>query len=363
MSDIHYICPSRTESPARAARLGAGAFALLLVALGVLLALPGRSYAADGVVNVYSYRQPYLIEPIFEAFTEETGIKVNMLYAGTGLVERLKEEGANSPADLFITADIARLIEMVDAGLAQPVANETIEANIPADLRDPAGLWVALTMRARVIYASKARVEPGSVTEYADLADPEWKGKVCTRPGDHPYNLGLIATLIARNGVEATRTWLEGVKANLVQKPQGNDRSQIASIAQGLCDLALGNSYYMGKMLSDPKLKVTAEASYIVFPDQDQGGTHVNVSGAAVTKAAPNRENAVRLLAFMTGEEAQEIYASKNFEYPVKPGVPLAPIVAAWGSFKPDTSDLAAIVSRRGEALELVNEVNYNAGP
>lgn len=331
-----------------------------LAAIGVSVSAPAM---AAGEVNVYSYRQPELIKPLFDAFTKQSGVKVNMVYAQAGLLERLKAEGANSPADLVLSSDMSRLLEVQEAGLSAPVTSNTLTANIPAQYRDPAGHWYGLTMRARVVYASKERVPAGKVVSYLDLAKPEWKGRICTRSGDHPYNLGLISGIIHRHGADKARAWLTGVKANLAQKPQGSDRSQVKGIHEGLCDVSLGNTYYMGRMLDDPKEKVWADSVYLVFPDQKTGGTHVNVSGANVLKAAPNPANALKLLEFLSDAEAQKIYAEVNSEYPVKPGVPASAVVAGWGSFKADTTSLAEIARLQGEALKLVNETRFNDGP
>lgn len=340
------------------------ATALLTALTGTALSLPAASDAqASEVVRVYSYRQPYLIQPLFDAFEKETGIRVEMVYAQAGLLERLKNEGRNTPADLMLTADLPSLIWLMEEDLLQPVENETLETNIPAQYRDAEGRWFGLTMRARVIYASKERVEPGEITTYMGLADEKWRGRICTRPGDHPYNLGLIAGMIARYGEEKTKAWLEGVKANLARKPQGNDTSQVLAIKEGLCDLSLGNSYYMGKMLANDEQRVWAEAAYIIFPDQEGEGTHVNVSGAAMTKAAPNRENAVKLLEFLSGDEAQNIYSHLNHEYPVKEGVEVSELLQSWGPFKADDISLSEIAHLQHEALKLVNETGFNEGP
>jgi iron(III) transport system substrate-binding protein len=332
-----------------------------LVAGLCMAAICGSAVASE--VNVYSYRQPELIEPLFKAFTEKTGVKVNMVYAQAGLLERLKAEGARSPADIVLSSDLTRLIEVVDAGLSAPVQSPSLAAAIPAQYRDPDGRWYGLTMRARVVYASKERVPADSIQSYLDLAKPEWKQRICTRPGDHPYNLGLIAGMISRHGVDKTRAWLLGVKANLAQKPQGNDRSQVRGIHEGLCDVSLGNTYYMGKMLDDPKEKAWAQSVYLVFPDQKSGGTHVNISGATVLKAAPHRAEAVKLLEFLATEEAQRIYAEVNSEYPVRTGVAPSAVVGSWGTFKADTVGLADVAKLQGDALRLVNETRFNDGP
>ena len=198
---------------------------------------------ADGVVNVYSYRQPALVEPLFKAFTDETGIEVRMVFAEKGLIERMEQEADLSPVDVLMTADVGRLVEASDKGLAQPVNSDTIKSKVPPGLRDVSDQWFGLTMRARVIYASRERVSAEAMS-YEDLADPKWKGKICTRPGDHPYNLGLIGAMIAKRGFDATKTWVEGLKSNLAFKPNGSDRAQAKSVWAGECDLAIANTYY-----------------------------------------------------------------------------------------------------------------------
>ncbi len=260
-----------------------------LLAATLLATLPLAPQAwAEGTVNVYTYRQPALIDPLFEAFTKKTGIQVRAVFADNGLVERLAQEGRNSPADLLLTADVGRLVEAAGRGLAQPVTSAAILDKVPANLRDTANQWFGLTMRARVIYASVERAKIDAIT-YEELADPKWKGKICLRPGNHPYNLGLIAAMIAHKGEDATRDWLKGLKANLAVKPSGNDRSQAKSVYAGECDLALANTYYMGKMLTneeEPEQKEWAKAVRIVFPSSPDFGTHVNISGMMLTANA-----------------------------------------------------------------------------
>ena len=332
--------------------------ALLVGAMAGKLALAGESE-----VNLYSYRQPFLIQPMLDAFTKETGIKVNVVYAKKGMLERLKAEGENSPADAVLTADIGRLNDMVEAGVLQPVHSDALERNIPAQYRHPDGLWFGLTTRARVIFASRDRVGTEEVLTYEDLAAPKLKGRVCTRSGKHVYMVSLIASVIAHAGEDKAEQWLRGVKANLARKPQGNDRAQAKAIHEGICDVAVANTYYLGKMATNedkPEQKAWAESLRIVFPNQDDRGTHVNVSGAAVTRSAGNRENAVRLLEFLSDDYAQELYAEQNFEYPVKAGVPLHPLVASWGDFKADTIGLADVAKYRAAASKMVDRVGYD---
>jgi iron(III) transport system substrate-binding protein len=311
-------------------------------------------------VNVYSHRQPELVQPLFDAFTAATGITVNVAHVDKGLVERLQAEGDRSPADLVMTVDIARLAQIVDAGVTQPVQSDILTANIPAEFRDPANQWFGLTSRARIVYASNERVKDGEVTTYEDLADPKWKGRICTRPGTHDYNLGLMAAMIAHHDEAFAKTWAEGVKANLANKPEGGDRDQVKSIWAGECDISLGNTYYMGQMVADPEQQEWAKSVRIIFPTFENGGTHVNVSGMAMTKSAPNKDAALKLMEFLASDEAQKIYAETNHEFPLKPGVERSPLVASWGEFTPDTIPLADLAKLRPTALKLMEEVNFD---
>lgn len=320
---------------------------------------------ADGEVNIYSYRQPDLIKPVLDAFTKETGIETNVLFLDKGLVERIKAEGENSPADVIMTVDIARLTEAKEGGVVQPLKDEKINANIPANFRDPDGDWFGLTTRGRVVYASKERVAQNEIT-YEELADPKWKGKICMRDGQHSYNIGLIASMIANDGAEATEKWLTGLKNNLVRKPDGNDRSQAKAIWAGECDLALGNTYYVGLMLTDtkePEQKEWAGAIKVLFPNAEDRGTHVNVSGMALAKYAPDKENAVKLMEFLSSKEAQQIYAEQVFEYPVLPGAEPSAVVKSFGEIHPDKLALTDVAKYRKQASELVDKVGLNDGP
>ena len=320
----------------------------------------GQAFAADGEVNVYSLRQPFLIEPMLEAFTKETGIKANVVFAKEGVIERLKAEGANSPADVILTVDIGRLNDAVEADVVATVDDETINANLPESFRDPEGLWFALTTRSLIIYASKDRVKPGEITSYEQLADPKLKGRICTRSGKHPYNVALFAAMIGHHGETKTEQWMTGVKQNLARKPQGNDRSQVKAIKEGECDIAVGNTYYYGKMLDDEEQKPWADSVFLVFPTIADGGTHVNISGMAMTKNAPNPENALTLMRYLTGETAQQMYAELNYEYPANPVVPWSEKVKSWGTFTPDDLSLAAIAELREEATKMAYRVDYD---
>ena len=311
-------------------------------------------------INVYSHRQPELIQPLVDAFTAETGIKVNVAFVDKGMAERLQAEGDRSPADLVLTVDIARLMQIVDAGVTQAVQSDVLEADIPAELRDPADHWFGLTSRARVVYASKDRVQPGDVTTYEDLASDKWKGRLCTRSGLHDYNVALLGAMIVHHDEAYATTWAEGLKANLAKKPDGGDRDQVKAIAAGECDIALGNTYYMGQMLADPEQKTWAEAVSIVFPTFESGGTHLNISGVAMTKSAPNKEDSLKFMEWLTGDTAQKIYAETNYEFPVKPGVERSELVKSWGEFTPDATPLADIAAARAAALKIMETVDFD---
>lgn len=326
------------------------------------LALLPAAALADGEVNLYTTREPGLVKPLLDAFTEDTGIAVNTVFVDAGLPERVSAEGENSPADVLMTVDFGNLADLVDAGVTQPVESDVLDAVVPENLRDPEGRWYALSMRARVLYASKDRTDLDAFT-YEELADPAWNGKVCIRSGQHPYNNALIAAYIAHHGEEATRTWLEGVKANLARQPGGGDRDVARDILGEICDIGIGNSYYVGLMRSGaggPDQEEWGKAIDIVLPTFADGGTHVNVSGAAIAAHAPNRDNAIRLLEFLVSEEAQAIYAKANFEYPVREGAEVDPIIDALGPLTPDTTLLTDIASHRKAASELVDAVGFN---
>ena len=329
---------------------------LTLATAAAMIALP----ALSAEVNVYSYRQPELIDPLTKAFTEKTGIEVNTVFLRKGLQERLAAEGDRSPADLVFTVDISRLKGLVDAGLTQPVSSDALAANIPADMRDSANHWFGLTARARIIYASRDRVADDEVTTYEDLADPKWKGRICVRSGLNSYNLALISAVIVHHGADATKEWLQGLKANLARRPQGNDRAQVKAIWAGQCDIAIGNTYYMALMLKKDDQKPWAESARIVFSTFANGGTHMNISGMAMTKAAPNRENALKLMEFLASPEGQKIYAEINAEYPVLQSVRASDLVESWGSFTRDTIGLTDIADQRANAVRIVEETGFD---
>ncbi|GGX58080.1 Fe(3+) ABC transporter substrate-binding protein [Saccharospirillum salsuginis] len=328
-----------------------------------LVAAVSTGVAQAQEVNIYSYRQAFLIEPMLDAFSEQTGIDINVVY-GNGLIERLEAEGRNSPADLVLTSNTSVLTDAYAKGLTQAIDSDVLTDAIPAQYRAEDNHWFGLTTRARVIYASKDRVQPGEITTYEELADPKWEGRICTRSGKHNYNLSLFASMIEHHGEEYTEEWLQGLKDNLARKPQGNDRAQVKAIKEGVCDLALGNSYYFGKMITnteEPEQIEWAKSVNIVFPNQEGRGAHMFISGVALTQHAPNRDAAVQLMEFLASPMAQYMYAQENFEFPVRPGVPNSSLLNQYmGDFKADTVSLTKVAEHVSEASKLVDKVAYD---
>ncbi|MDI3323614.1 Fe(3+) ABC transporter substrate-binding protein [Pontibacterium granulatum] len=335
---------------------------LSAVALSALFAAP-VAQAADEV-NIYSFRQAFLIKPLLEAFTEETGIKANVVFSKKGLLERIEHEGKNSPADVLLTSDIGPLYDAVEKGLLQPIESDLLNDNIPAKYRSTDGQWYGLTSRSRIIYASKDRVKEGEITSYEDLADPKWKGRICTRSGKHTYNLSLIGSMVAEHGEAEAQQWLAAVKDNLARRPQGNDRAQVKAVKQGECDLALGNSYYFGKMITNdkkPEQIEWAQSVNLIFPNQDNRGAHMNISGAGVTKYAPHKDAAIKLIEFLSSEKAQQMYAEVNFEFPVREGTPRSELINKYmGEFKEDGINLQRVAELRSTAAKMVDKVGFD---
>ncbi len=329
-------------------------------AVASAMTLNSAAFAQSGEVNVYSYRENKLVQPLIDAFNRDTGIKVNIVTASSGLEQRIKSEGANSPADVLLTVDIGRIDEAVKADVTQPIKSEVLDKVVPAQYRDPDGHWAGISMRARVIYASKDRVKQDAIT-YEELADPKWKGKICIRSGQHIYNNALFAAYVAHHGEAKAEEWLRGVKANLAQKPSGGDREQARDVAAGKCDLAIGNTYYWALMMNnDPDKKPWAEATKVILPTFAGGGTHVNLSGVLLAKHSPNRANAVKFIEWLAGEHAQQLYADANYEYPVRAGVAVNPTIAGYGTLKPDTLPIAKIATSRKAASTLVDKVGFD---
>ncbi len=330
-------------------------------ALVCLLSLGApQALAQGGDVNVYTYRETKLIQPLFDAFTKETGVKVNVTSASSGLEQRIKAEGKDSPADILLTVDIGRIDDAVKAEITQPIESAIIDKVVPAQYRDPDKHWHGISMRARVIYASKERVKQDAIT-YEDLADPKWKGKICIRSGQHIYNNALFAAFIARYGEDKAELWLKGVKANLAQKPSGGDRETARDVAAGKCDIGIGNTYYWALMNDkEADKKPWAEATKVILPTFAGGGTHVNLSGVLLMKSAPNKANAMKLIDWLAGEQAQQIYADSNYEYPVRAGIAVNPTIAGYGKLNADSLPLARIAASRKAASTLVDKVGFD---
>ncbi|WP_295856431.1 Fe(3+) ABC transporter substrate-binding protein [uncultured Xylophilus sp.] len=333
-----------------------------LVLSGTAAALPAAVQAAEEV-TLYTTREAGLVQPLLSAFTARTGVKVNTVFVKDGLLERVKAEGARSPADVLMTVDVGNLIDLVDGGVTQPVQSQALQSAIPAPLRGSDNQWFALSMRARVLYA-EPKLKLANF-RYEDLAAPRWKGKVCIRAGQHPYNTALVAALIAHDGEAKAEEWLRGVKANLARKATGGDRDVARDILGGICDVGLANSYYVGHMKASKEgtdARKWGDAIQVVRPTfSKSGGTHVNISGAAVARHAPQRANAVKLLEFLVSEPAQALYAEANYEYPVRAGVAIDPIIAqSIGTPKIDSLPLTEIAKHRKQASALIDKVGFD---
>jgi iron(III) transport system substrate-binding protein len=334
--------------------------ALLVLLAAAAFAAFHPAFAGSGEVNVYTYRESKLIQPLFEAFTQDTGIKVNVISASSGLEQRIKSEGANSPADVVLTVDIGRLEDAVRSGITQPIRSDLLDKSVPAQLRDPEGHWYGVSLRARVIYASKERVQQNAIT-YEELADPKWRGKICIRSGQHPYNNALFAAFIAKHGAAEAEEWLTGLKANLAHKPSGGDREAARDVAAGKCDLGIGNSYYWALMHDrESEKKAWADATKVILPKFRDGGTHVNVSGVVLAKHAPNKTNAIRLIEWLVGDRAQRMYADMNYEYPVRSGIAVNPTIAGFGALDADQMPLSRVAEYKKAAANLVDKVGFD---
>src|ERR1700752_1663415 len=323
------------------------AVACTAVAASAIIAGAAPALAQSGEVNVYTYRETKLIQPLFDAFTKDTGVKVNVISASSGLEQRIKTEGTNSPADILLTVDIGRIEDAVRAGITQPIKSDLLDKVVAPQYRDPEGHWYGMSMRARVVYASKDRVKQTAIT-YEELADPKWKGKICIRSGQYIYNNALFAAFIAHHGEAKTEEWLKGLKSNLAQKPSGGDRETARDIAAGKCDIGIANTYYWALMQDkEADRKPWAEATKVILPTFQGGGTHVNLSGVVLAKHAPNKANAIKLMEWLLSEKAQNMYADMNYEYPPLSEVRINPTIAAYGALKPDSLPVAEIAKHK----------------
>ena len=334
-------------------RVICGAFLMAVISNGAALAES---------LGIYTHRQPFLLEPILEAYTKKTGVEFQTVYAPKGLAARLKAEGERTEADLVLTVDISRIKELADTGLLAPLASGILNKHVPSYLRDANDRWTALSLRARIIAVSKERVGKQAITTIEDLASPKWQGRVCSRKGSHVYNRAVLASLIAHNGEEAAKNWTLGLVDNLARRPQGNDRAQAKAIYSGQCDVALMNTYYYGKMKfakDKPEQQKWADSIEIAFFNQDGRGQHVNISAAGITQGSKRKELARAFLEWVTSEEAQQIYTKVNFEYPVNPNAQLSEEVASWGTFKMDMLPMNVIADNSPQAQRIINETGW----
>jgi NitT/TauT family transport system substrate-binding protein len=315
-------------------------------------------------VSLYSYREPDRIEPLIRAFYAATGIRVKTTFAPQGLIERILGEGKESPADVLLANDFALLLDARNRGITQAFKSGIIAANVPAIYRDPEGHWVGLSQHARLFIVAARRVSSRALT-YEDLALPEWKGRLCIRAGRHPYNVGLVASMLAHHGVERTEAWLKAVQSNLTRQPSGSDRDQIRAVIEGACDLAVVNSYYAGSFLSigqnlgEPK----HDTVRVLFPNAEDRGTHVSISGAALMKHSRNRESGIKLVEFLTSAEGQRIYSAINDAYPVNAAVAVPSQIASLPMLRPDSLPLHKIAEFRHGALTLIERAGFDQGP
>ena len=332
-----------------------------IIIISIITLFTNNIFAKE--INIYSHRQPFLINPFLELFTEETGIKTNVVYSKKGLAQRLKAEGENSPADVILTVDIGRLYVYDDLDLLAPLDSKQLIINIPDYLRSPNNTWFGLSKRARVIVVNKNKISEGEITRIEDLADPKWKGKICSRPGSHVYNRGIMSSVLAALGQEEAENWAKGMVANFAKRPQGNDRAQVKAIYEGECDLALINNYYFGKLKfsEDLEQRKWAESVRLVFPNQGDGdrGAHVNISGGGVAKFSNNKKEAQKLLEFLTSEKAQKLYGEINFEYPANLKIKPSDELKSWGNFREDTLPIIKIAELAPEAQKIIDRVGW----
>lgn len=329
----------------------------LIVAGAAIVAGP----AAAEEVNLYSSRHYDTDRALYDRFSEETGVEVNLIEGDADeLIERIKAEGTNSPADVLITVDAGRLHRAVEAGLLSPVDSTVLEERVPDNLQHPENLWFGLSERIRAIVYAEDRVEPGEISSYEDLADPVWEDRVCIRSSSNIYNQSLLASMIASEGAEAAEAWAKGIVANMARPPQGGDTDQIKAVAAGECDVAIVNHYYLVRLLEgDEADQEVAARVGILFPNQDGRGAHANISGAGVLGTAPNRDQAIRFLEYLTTPEAQTIFTEGNHEYPVVEGVAPDPVLAAWGDFATDTVNAASYGENNAEAVRIMDRAGW----
>jgi iron(III) transport system substrate-binding protein len=340
----------------------AGGTAMAAVAVGQLRNI-NRGIAQTGVVNLYSARHYDTDNALYEGFTKKTGIKVNLVEAkAEELIERIKSEGANSPADLIITVDAGNLWRAKDAGILQPVPSPILTSAIPANLRDPNNQWFGLSKRARVIMYNKDKVKPSDLSTYEALTDPKWKGRILVRSSGNVYNQSLVGSMIPVLGAQKTEEWARGLVANFARPPEGNDTAQIKAVAAGRGDIAIANTYYIARLLKSSKAdeKAIAQKVGVFFPNQGNRGTHINICGGGVVKTAKNKDAAIKFLEYLVSKEAQEMFANRNNEYPVISGVNIDSVVASFTQqAKFDNANADVFGKNNPEALKIMNRAGW----
>ena len=336
---------------------------LKAIIITIILTLISNNFVKADYLNIYSHRQPYLLKPFIDDYSKKTGIKLNVVYSSKGLAQRLSAEGKNTKADLVLTVDIGRLHRYQDLGLLASIKSEILQKKIPSYLRSKDNTWFGLSKRTRVIAVSKKRVELGAINTFEDLANPKWKGKICSRPGSHVYNRALMASMIAAHGEIKATQWAKGLVSNLAKRPQGNDRSQVKSIFSGECDIVIINHYYFGKLTysSDKEHRMWADSARIIFPNQGEKerGAHINISGGGVVKYSKNKAEAQKFLEYLVDTQAQKLYGDVNFEYPINNESKLPEKLKALGNFKEDSLSIEEIARLAPKAQEIIDAVYW----
>ena len=335
----------------------------LFVILGIVVGLVPLHIKADNqMVNVYSFRQAELINPLLKEFTAQTGIKVNVVSGKANvLMQRLIDDGKNSRVDILLTTDVARLEQAKKLNLIQPVVSQLLQSNVPSQLRDPEHFWVGLSIRARAIFYAKSRVNPANISSYQNLIEPKWKGKICSRKGEHFYNRSMIASFIYNYGEKWTNNWTNLFVNNLAMRPLGGDRDQLPKLVMGKCDVAIANSYYYGMLSSSNKAQdrqVYAQVG-IIFPSNDGIGTHINISGVALTSAAKNKSNAIKFIEFLTTKRAQQYYAEFNHEYPIRSDMAPGQLLTSWGKLLADKNAVLQLPKYHELAKEIIRKNHW----
>jgi iron(III) transport system substrate-binding protein len=335
----------------------------LAIFAGILISglLFYSSATSAETINIYSHRQPFLINPFVKAFERETGVKANIIYSTKGLAQRMLAEGKRSPADVVLTVDISRLHVYVDKNLLLPIYSKKLFNNIPAYLRGPKNDWFGFSKRARILAVNINRVGMDKIKKIEDLANPIWRGRICTRPGSHVYNRGLLASIIAHNGAAAAQKWAQGLVDNLAQRPQGNDRTQVKAIYQGVCDIAIINSYYFGKLRNSiiAEQRDWTKDVRIVFTNQEGRGNHVNISGGGIAKYSKNKKLAIKFLEFLSEDNAQRLFTKINFEFPANPNIPYSKELLSWGTFSEDNLPINNIAQLAPMAQRIIDRVGW----